>query len=288
MDNNSAQKSTISRYSSLGMAVILIILSAGIIFFQIAYAPRAKEAQAPVQNPAEEISDETTERGIIIEEENKTTPENESEGVATSLPYQLSKGEISRGNPNKKQIIFTFDCGAGTHSAQKILEVAKKHDVKLTFFVTGKFAEKNPDLIRQIIVEGHEVFNHTYSHLHLPQITDEQIREEINKAEVIISSLTGTTTKPYFRAPYKERDVRVLNIINELGYQSVIWSVDALDWMPDKTTEQVKQQIYSHIQSGAIILMHVGDDITGNILDEVFTYIEKQEYKIVSLREGLR
>ena len=64
--------------------------------------------------------------------------------------------------------------------------------------------------------------------------------------------------------------------------------LDALDWMTDKTAEQVKQRIYSNLKNGAIILMHVGDDITGNILDEVFTYIENQGYKIVSLSEGIK
>lgn len=252
------------------------IILAGIFYFQITYAPK----EAPAEKSLQEIQNITTEKEIQIN--------NEPVEITTTIPYAVPQGEILHGNPNKKQIIFTFDGGAGIHSAQKILEVAKKHDVKLTFFVTGKFAEKNPDLIRQITAEGHEVFNHTYSHPHLPQITNEQIREEINKAEEIISNLTSTTTKPYFRPPYKERDERVLKVVSELGYQSVIWTADALDWMPDKTAEQVKQQIYSHLQPGAIILMHVGDDITGNILDEVFTKIENDGYKIVSLIEGIK
>lgn len=210
------------------------------------------------------------------------------EQTATTTPNLQSMGEISRGNPNKKQIIFTFDAGAGTNSAQKILEVAKKHNVKITFFITGKFAERNPELIKQIAADGHEIFNHTYSHPHLPQLTGEQIKEELNQTEQVISNLTSATTKPYFRPPYKDRDERVLKIAQELGYQSAVWTIDALDWLPDKTEEEVKQKILGNLKNGAIILMHVGDNITGDILDEVFTNIENQGYKIVNLTEGLK
>jgi len=213
------------------------------------------------------------------------TSENE---IATSAPPFVVKGEVSRGNPAKKQIIFTFDAGAGTNSAQKILETAKAHNLKLTFFITGKFAEKNPELIKQISSKDHEIFNHTYSHPHLTQITDEQIKEELDKTEQIISSLTGKTTKPYFRPPYGDRNNHVLMVAKNEGYQSAYWTLDALDWMSDKTEEQVKKRIYSNLKSGAIILMHAGDDITGNVLDEVFTYVENQGYKIVSLTEGLK
>jgi peptidoglycan/xylan/chitin deacetylase (PgdA/CDA1 family) len=218
-------------------------------------------------------------------------PENSiatSEEIATSTPFEIPKGEISRGNQSKKQLIFTFDCGAGTNSAEKILEITAKHGIRATFFSTGKFAEKNPEVIKKFSVAGHEIFNHTYSHPYLTKITDEQIKEEFAKANEIISKLTGATTKPYFRPPYGSRNQHVLDIAQSLGYQSVFWTIDALDWMQDKTAEQVKAQIYSKITPGAIILMHVGDDITGQILDEVFIKLENDGYKIISLSEGLK
>lgn len=211
-----------------------------------------------------------------------------SEEIATSTLFEIPEGEISRSNTSKKQLIFTFDCGSGINSVAQILEVAKKHNVKLTFFATGKFAEKYPDTIKKISAAGHEIFNHTYSHSHLTQITDEEIKNELEKADKIISDLIGKTTQPYFRPPYGDRNQNVLDIAKQSGFYSVYWTFDALDWMPDKTAEQVKQQIYSKISPGAIILMHVGDDITGNILDEVFIKVENEKYEIASLTEGLK
>jgi len=212
----------------------------------------------------------------------------EMEVTTTSALFIPPKSEISRGNPNKKQIIFTFDCGSGINSADKILEAAQKHNLKLTFFTTGKFAEQNPEIIKKFAAGGHEVFNHTYSHPYLTKITDNQIKEELEKADEIIYSLTGTTTKPFFRPPYGDRNQHVWDVTANLGYQSVYWTTDALDWMAGRTDEQTKQRIYSSLKNGEIILMHVGADITGNILDEVFTYIEGRGYKIVNLSEGLK
>jgi len=219
--------------------------------------------------------------------QNASPSPTENEALSYAPPI-VTKDEIFRGNSDKKQIIFTFDAGAGVNSAQKILETAKNHNLKLTFFSTGKFAQINPDLIKQIVAAGHEIFNHTYSHPHLTQLTDDQIKEELQKAETTISNLTGATTKPYFRPPFGDRNTHVLEAAAETGYRSVFWTLDALDWQPDKTAQGVKQRIYDNLRNGAIILMHVGDDITGDILDEVFTNIENQGYKIIGLNEGLK
>jgi len=215
-------------------------------------------------------------------------PQSLENEISTSSPPFVAKGEILQGNPNKKQIIFTFDGGSGINSAQKIMDVAAKHSVNLTFFSTGKFAQKYPELIKQIAAAGHEIFNHTYSHPLLTQLSDEQIEEELIKCEDIIYGLTGQTTKPYFRPPYGDRNEHVLQVASAIGYQSVYWTTDSFDWMTGKTAQEVKQRIYDNLKPGAIFLMHVGDEITGNVLDEVFTYVENQGYKIVSLSEGLK
>ncbi|MDD5589722.1 MAG: polysaccharide deacetylase family protein [Candidatus Portnoybacteria bacterium] len=214
-------------------------------------------------------------------------PATENE-ISTSTPLFKIEGEISRGNPNKKQIIFTFDGGSGINSGEKILEITAKHDVKATFFATGKFAEKYPNFIKQAAADGHEIFNHTYSHPYLTQISDEQIKEEFTKVDDVIKSLTNKDTRPFFRPPYGDRNAHVLEVAQNEGYQSVFWTLDALDWMPEKTTEQTKDRILSNLKNGSIILMHIGDNITGQILDEVFTEIEEQGYKIVNLSEGLK
>lgn len=226
-----------------------------------------------------------------------TKPTNTA--VPTSIPTDFPS-EISRGNTGKKQVIFTFDAGSGTQSAQDILDIAAAHGLTLSFFLTGKWAEQNPGLTQTIANAGHEIYNHTYSHPRLPDIGNNQITEELNKTSNIISNLTGKSSKPYFRLPYGYHggtgdSNRVLSLAWSLGYRSVLWSCDALDWWDTSVPyngqtvndEFVKNRIYSNLKNGALYLMHVGDNITGNILNEVFTKIENDGYKIVPLSEGL-
>ena len=197
--------------------------------------------------------------------------------------------EIFYGDRTKKQVIFTFDAGDSDQSAQGILSVLAKHHVKGTFFMTGKFIEANPALVKQIAASGNEIFDHTYDHKDLTTLTDAQIKAELDGMNSLLASTTGMDAKPYFRAPYGARDLRVRTAAADDGFQSVYWTVDARDWMEStgETADEVEQRILSNFSSGTIILMHVGDSITASILDDVFTKIEAQGYKIVSLSQGL-
>ncbi len=201
---------------------------------------------------------------------------------------EISNTEISKGDTSKKQVIFTFDAGGGASSADQILNVLAKHRVTGTFFMTGKFVEANPDLVRRIVAAGHEVFNHTYDHKDLTTLSDADISDELQKMDMALQKVAHITSSPYFRPPYGARDSRVINAAFDTGYQPIYWTVDARDWMePNITADEVKNRILSNVAPGTIYLMHVGDTITGAILDEVFSTIESRGYKIVSLRQGM-
>lgn len=204
------------------------------------------------------------------------------------IPSEV-KPEIVRGDTTKKQIIFTFDGGSGAQSGEKILEVLEKHGLTSTFFLTGRFAEENTDLVRTISAGGHEIYNHTYSHVDLTTVSDVIIRQEFKRTEDIINGITGKTTKPYFRPPYGARTLRVREVAAREGYQSVYWTVDVLDWKESEgfTDAQARDRILSNLAPGTIYLMHIGDGITGRILDGVITEIESRGYIVVPLTKGL-
>ncbi|MBI3075016.1 MAG: polysaccharide deacetylase family protein [Parcubacteria group bacterium] len=197
--------------------------------------------------------------------------------------------EIVRGDSSKKQVIFTFDGGASAESGEAILRALKKHGVVGTFFLTGKFAEQNPELVKKITGDRHEIFNHTYSHPDLTTLTEGEIKEEFDRADAIISGLIGKSTKPYFRPPYGARNARVVEAARESGYQSVYWTVDVLDWKESAgfTAAQAKERILKNLEPGTIYLMHIGDTITGTVLGEVLTEIESRGYAVVSLTKGI-
>lgn len=203
--------------------------------------------------------------------------------------FKETPTEIVHGDTTKKQVIFTFDGGSGSQSAIAILDALKKHNIKGSFFLTGEFIEHNQDLVKRIVSENHEIFNHTYDHPRLTQLPDGRIAQELQMMDSTLVKISNISTKPYFRAPYGDRDSRVLDTAAKVGYRSVYWTTDAMDWEESVgiTADEVKDRILSNIKPGEIYLMHLGDNITGKILDDVFTKIEAQGYKIVSLTQGI-
>ncbi len=202
-------------------------------------------------------------------------------------PVAIIGDEISHGDTKNNTIILTFDGGSGADSAYKILKVLAQHKIKTTFFLTGKFMDTYPNLVRTMLKEGHEIFSHTYNHPYLTQVSDDEIRHELRVTDQTLMKIAGTSTKPYFRPPYGDRDERVIRIAREEGYQSVYWTIDALDWSVGETQESVKYRIISTLRPGNIYLIHLGDMISGDILEEVILDIQKRGFTISSLSQGL-
>lgn len=225
---------------------------------------------------------------MVHSEKPTIKPLNQIITPTTLIPTVNSK-EITHGDIRKKDVIFTFDGGGTTQSANEILAVLAKHHVKGTFFLTGKMIQNHPDFVKSIVAQGDEIFNHTYDHQNLTKLTNSQITFELTQMEKKLFATANISPKPYFRAPYGARNARVLNVANQAGYESVYWTVDALDWRESRgeTAPQVEERILSTLAPGNIYLMHVGDSITGAILDDMFTKIESQGYHVVSLTQGL-
>ena len=197
--------------------------------------------------------------------------------------------EILRGNQNFRQVIFTFDGGSRDVSGTKILDILSKHKIRSSFFLTGDFVSKNPALVLRMKKEGHEIYNHTLNHPYLTEVSDDEIRNQLESMDKILRNVAGTSTKPYFRPPYGDRDKRVLDVAYNFGYQSVGWTVDARDWQETEgvSRDDVRSIILNSLAPGNIYLIHIGDNITGDILEDVINEVYKRGYKIVSLRQGL-
>lgn len=201
----------------------------------------------------------------------------------------VSPIEIFRGDTSKEQVIFTFDGGDKDICGAKVISVLDKHGVEGSFFLTGRFVKSNPDIVREMHRKGHGIYNHTYNHPYMTRISDEQMEKELEDMDKELFNLTGQSSRPYWRPPYGNRDQRVVSLAAKAGYRPILWTVDAMDWRESEgiQAEEVKYIILSSLAPGNIYLMHLGDTITGSILDELFTEIESRGYKIVSLRQGL-
>lgn len=136
----------------------------------------------------------------------KTAVKAEREPASVAGVFFQGGKEIVRGNTEKNQVIFTFDGGDTDQSAEKILNVLEKHKVKGTFFLTGKFVENYPELVKRIAAQGEEIFSHTYDHKDLETLSDGEITAELTMMETVLGNTVHISPKPFFRAPYGSRD----------------------------------------------------------------------------------
>jgi peptidoglycan/xylan/chitin deacetylase (PgdA/CDA1 family) len=202
-----------------------------------------------------------------------------------------SFGEVARGPKGKQQIALTFDAGANADCFEDLIAALEAAHVHCTFFITGNFAQRMESCARAITKHGHEIGNHTWSHANLTKQSDALVREEIVRGEMLLSDISGRSPRPRFRAPFGERNERVLRIAANLGYRSIYWTLDSLDSVePKKTPGFLIDRITSKSDAeldGAIILMHVGIKSTADALPAIIANLQNRGFKLVTISELL-
>ena len=166
----------------------------------------------------------------------------------------VRKNTFYRIWPNEKVVALTFDDGPSPIWTPQILDALKAVDVKATFFMLGEHVREYPEIARRVADEGHEIGNHTYDHHGLIYYKPEELSREVKDTERVILSVTGITTK-YFRPPKAWITEQEKKQLNDLGYKTVLWSLNSKDWVTFDDRYIIKY-ILHHVQPGDIILFH--------------------------------
>ena len=219
-----------------------------------------------------------------------------SETGEKNRPAQNEKmgklGEVDRGPRGKNEIALTFDAGAEAECFDDLITALANAHASSTFFITGRFVNDHADCTAEITKYGHEVGNHTWSHLDLTQQSDDVVRDEILRTEQAIVRVSGQSPRPRFRAPYGLRDERVLKIAGNLGYKSIQWTLDSLDGVePVKSSQFLIDRITSKSDAeldGAIILLHVGVRSTADALPAIISNLQARGFHLVTISKLLQ
>lgn len=168
---------------------------------------------------------------------------------------------INKGRTDQPWVALTVDLETGEAPVQRMLDILRERNVQLTIFVLGPWVEQHPELARQIVRDGHELANHSFTHPDFRTIPNEQIVHELAETERVVQEITGATTRPYFRPPYGGYDEHVLLQVIEQGYLTIHWSIDSGDATgAEKTPAMILQEVIGTRQPaelhGAIILTH--------------------------------
>lgn len=185
----------------------------------------------------------------------------------------------------EKVVSITFDAAWGDEDIEEILGILETHNCKAAFFVTGDWAGRYPDAIDRIYKNGHELGNHGANHKHMTQLSKQDMIDEIEGCHNIIKSMTGIEMT-LFRAPYGDYNESVILAAKSLGYNTIQWNVDSLDWK-DYGVAAIIDKVCNHkdLKNGSIILLHNGSKYTASALDELLTELEGKGYSFVPLSE---
>ncbi len=213
-------------------------------------------------------------------------PGEEVSPVFISIEPQITmedypKAPLYRGNPDKKQIAFLINVAWGNEYIEEMLEVLDRYQVSCTFFFVGKWAEKNPELVRQIVSRGHEAANHGYSDsVLMSQLSPEEMERDIEKTNHIVRELTGVNPV-FFSSHCGELNEDLLEACGRLNMRMVMWSLDTVDWkLPG--AEVMAEKILAGAHNGATVLMHPTEQ-TPAALEIMIPGLQEQGFTLVSL-----
>ena len=190
-----------------------------------------------------------------------------------------------RGNNSKPQVALMFNCYEGAEIVNGILDKLRDNGAIATFFVGGCWADDNTETLKRIVAEGHEIANHGYFHLDHKKISAQKNESEISNCHKIVKALTGVDMT-LFAPPSGSYGETTLKTCAALGYQTVLWTLDTIDWR-DCDKDLIVKRATEKFSYGALILMHPKAH-TLDALDDILRYYKEKGVACVSVSECIK
>lgn len=196
----------------------------------------------------------------------------------------LPAAPIYRGHPKKNMVSFFINVSWGTEHIPDILQILKKHQIKATFFLDGKWAREHVDLVKMIDEESHVIGNHAYNHPNMEHLNKQENFKQIKQTNDIIHAIIGHTPK-WFAPPSGSYNSEVIDAVESLDMETLLWTVDTIDWKKPSTAVMI-HQVMKNIHPGATILMHPTPVVVDG-LDELIKQIKEKGYEFGSVEKLL-
>lgn len=205
--------------------------------------------------------------------------------VATR-PAPLIKSVLT----TKKVVALTFDDGPTAKWTPQILTILKDNHARATFFVIGSHAVRRPEILRQELDAHMEIGSHGYDHKILRGKSADVVRAEVQHNEELFTSL-GVPKPVLYRMPGGASDSTALQVLGQMGYKVIGWSIDTRDWRRRYTAEQMATLVEKNVQPGAIVIFHDGPNsslATVNAVKEIVPTLTKEGWKFDTVSQMLK
>jgi peptidoglycan/xylan/chitin deacetylase (PgdA/CDA1 family) len=192
----------------------------------------------------------------------------------------------TENNQKKKLIALSFDDGPNGKYTEAVLAILKENNAKATFFVCGDSTAAAPNLVKQEYAAGNEIGNHTYSHVNIAKLSENNLKKELTKANEEIYKAINVYPV-LFRPPYGASSARANQVLAQLGFKKITWNYMVNDFDTKKTSaDKIASEVITHAHPGAIIDMHDGGgnrDKTIAALPVIIKALKKQGYEFVTV-----
>ncbi|MDE7082085.1 MAG: polysaccharide deacetylase family protein [Clostridia bacterium] len=183
----------------------------------------------------------------------------------------------------EKVCSITFDCAWGTEYTDEILKALKNCEVRATFFMVEFWTEKYPEFVKKIDEYGCEIGTHSSTHSYMSKLNAEGIKQELTTSSEAIENITGKKVE-LFRPPYGDYDDELIKTASELGYYTIQWDVDSLDWK-DLSASDIAMRVINGVKNGSIILMHNNGLHTAEAVPIILETLKNRGYSFVPVGE---
>lgn len=177
---------------------------------------------------------------------------------------QLYGRTVHRERAAGRRLALTFDDGPNPEQTPQLLELLAEHGAKATFFLIGRWAEREPALIRRLVAEGHAIGNHTFVHPTMPAHGARWIRDDLRRCREAVEASGETFSTidgaALMRPPYGRRRPGTLRTLRSEGYVPVTWSITGYDWRAHTTAKRITRRCL-RAKDGDVILLHDGSNM---------------------------
>ncbi|MDO8735269.1 MAG: polysaccharide deacetylase family protein [Elusimicrobiota bacterium] len=183
-----------------------------------------------------------------------------------------------------KIISLTFHDGPNPKSTPQLLKILDEANVKATFFVVGKMAEKYPELVKEIHKRGHQIASHTYNHKNLTTLSITEVISELSRTRLLIKDITGVDTY-LFTPPGGHYNSQIIKEANSCGYKMALWSVFPEDHR--NPSPVIYEKVVSNSRDGSVVVLHNGPPDTIDALPKIIEKLKARDFKFTTLSELL-
>ena len=181
------------------------------------------------------------------------------------------------------KVSISFDAAWGTEFSRELLDILDEYGIKTTFFVVKFWVEENPEMAREIVNRGHELGNHSATHPQVGNLSAAAIEQEIMSTHEVIKDITGFEPV-LFRPPFGHYTEHMLGVMESLGYYTIQWDIDSLDWK-ERGVEDIVLRVTQRAASGSIVLFHNNAKYVSQALPHILDDFKARNLQVVPISQ---